>query len=265
MRGTGLQRKDFPLYLQLEQILRSQIMTGELLQGQQIPTEKELSKTYRVSTITVRQAVLKLVNDGLLSRKQGKGTFVMEHLPPVKNIMTLNARGNIDEIVPEGITAQKAEVLDIESVRAPKRVAESLSVPEGTDIVRIRRTRSDGGVPVSYIRNYLIPDIAARISREDLLQYPMMHLLKNKLGIPLKRGLQYIGAISADHEVASHLSVSVSSPVLFLETTIFAEGDRRVEFVQTFHRSDPFKYTVHLDLDELPSDVTALRKVKEEV
>ena len=68
----GLQRNNIPLYVQLEQIVRSQIITGELMPNEQIPTDKDLAETYRVSIITTRQAILNLVNEGLLTRRQGK-------------------------------------------------------------------------------------------------------------------------------------------------------------------------------------------------
>ena len=86
MKETNLKRKNVPLYFQLEQILKSQIMTGELLSGDQIPTEKELAEKYNVSSITVRQAILNLVSEGLLNRKQGRGTFVTDTQPVIKNI-----------------------------------------------------------------------------------------------------------------------------------------------------------------------------------
>ena len=76
---TRPQRRITYLYMSRSRnIIKSQIMTGELLAGKQIPTEKEFAETYRVSSITVRQAILDLVKEGLLLRKQGKGTFVTQ-------------------------------------------------------------------------------------------------------------------------------------------------------------------------------------------
>jgi DNA-binding GntR family transcriptional regulator len=59
----------------------------------------------------------------------------------------------------------------------------------------------------------------------------------------------YISAIVADHEIATALSVNISSPLLYLETTIFGEGEKPVEFEQTFYCSDQFKYTITFDLE----------------
>jgi GntR family transcriptional regulator len=250
-KTLSLEKKNIPLYVQLEQIIKSQIMTGERLAGEQIPTEKDLAKIYQVSSVTVRQALLNLAEEGLLVRKQGKGTFVQGGVPNVKNIMTLKVRGDINDVVPEGLASQKVRVLDIGRMSSPRRIAGVLNLNEGDEIFRIRRTRSDNGVLLSYVKNYLPVDIGEKIQKEDLLAYPMLHILRNKLGLPLKTGVQYIVAVIADYEIASALSISISSPVLYLETIYFEEGEKPVEFVQTFYRSDQFKYTLKFDLDEI--------------
>jgi GntR family transcriptional regulator len=251
MKTPSLEKNNIPLYVQLEQIIKSQIMTGELLAGEQIPTEKEFAETYRVSSITVRQAVLNLVKEGLLLRKQGKGTFVKQGPMNVKNIMTLNVRGNINDVVPEGLASQKVKVLDMVRTNSSARVAKALGMTEGEEVFRIRRTRSDNNVLLSYVKNYLPPDIGEKIAKEDLLALPMLNILRNKLGLPLRTGVQSLMAVIADYEIASALSIRISSPVLYLETIIFAEGERSIEFVQTFYRSDQFKYTLKFDLDEI--------------
>ena len=70
--------RSIPLYYQLEHILRTQIESGEAVPGQRLPTEQELSRQYHISRATVRQALAALVSEGLLYRRQGKGTFVTE-------------------------------------------------------------------------------------------------------------------------------------------------------------------------------------------
>lgn len=249
MKKLKLDQKNIPLYVQLEQILKSRIMTGELLPGERIPSEKDIAETYGVSSITARQAVLNLVQEGLLLRKQGKGTFVQGLETKIKNIMTLNVSGDFDDVVPEGLSSQKVKVLDICQMASTKRIASTLGVAEGTEVIRTRRTRSDNGVVLSYIKNYLPLHIGQQVAKKDLVDQTMLHVLRNKLGLPLKTGVQFITALVADYEIASALSVSISSPVLYLETIIKIEGDVPVDFVQTFYRSDQFKYTLKINLD----------------
>ena len=102
-----MEKKSIPLYLQLEQVIKSKILVGEYMPGDQIPTEKDLCNTYEVSSVTARQAILNLVNEGLLIRKQGKGTFVTKVLKERKNIKTLHLMGDINDIIPEGLIDKK--------------------------------------------------------------------------------------------------------------------------------------------------------------
>ena len=73
-----LQDHNEPLYLQLKKILRTAVVNGEYVPGQQIPTEQELMKQYNVSRITVRRAIQELINEKYLIKSQGKGTFVSQ-------------------------------------------------------------------------------------------------------------------------------------------------------------------------------------------
>jgi len=238
-------RTHIPLYFQLEQILRSKILMGEFVVGDQIPTEYELCKTYQVSSITARQAILNLVSEGLLVRKQGKGTFVTG-VPNIKNIKTLQLSGALNNILPEGLKAQDVKVLDIIKMKTPKRIAKLLKIGEGKEVLQVRRTRIYNRIPVSYIRNYLPLEIGEKIKKDDLYRYPMLDILRNRLQIPLTGGIQYVEAIVADYDIASALSVNICSPILYLETIIFERQKKPVELVQTFYRPDQFQYTVKL-------------------
>jgi GntR family transcriptional regulator len=234
-----------PLYFQLEQIIRSKILMGEFVVGDQIPTEYELCKAYQVSSITARQAILNLVSEGLLIRKQGKGTFVTS-VPSIKNIKTLQLSGDLNNILPEGVKAQDVKVLDIIKMRTPKRIAKLLEIEEGEEVLQVRRTRIYNRIPVSYIRNYLPVKIGEKIKKEDLYRYPMLDILRNRLRIPLTGGIQYVEAIVADYDIASALLVNICSPILYLETVIFERQKKPVELVQTFYRPDQFQYTFKL-------------------
>ena len=248
MKSFALEKNNIPLYFQLEQIIKSKILTGEFTLGDKIPTEKDLCQTYQVSSITARQAILNLVNEGLLLRRQGKGTFVREGFTKIKNIKTLRLSGDLNNILPEGLKAQDVKLLDIVKIKAPQSVAKLLDLGEDKNVVQVRRTRNDNKIPVSYIKNYVRPEIGERINREDLYLYPMLDILRNRLKIPLTGGIQYVEAIVADYDVASALSVNICSPILYLETVIFEKHKKPVELVQTFYRPDQFRFTVELRL-----------------
>ena len=156
MNSQTSKKNNVRLYFQLEQIIKSKILMGEFLPGEQIPTEKDLCETYQVSTITARQAILNLVNEGLIIRRQGKGSFIKEGLRDIKNIKPLQLKGDINDIVPEGLEKLEVKVLDIVRIVSPKRVVNLLDIGEGQEVIRVRRARSENGIPVSYIKNYIL-------------------------------------------------------------------------------------------------------------
>jgi GntR family transcriptional regulator len=241
-----LEKKSIPLYLQLEQVIKSKILIGEFMPGDQIPTEKDLCNTYKVSNVTTRQAILNLVNEGLLFRRQGKGTFVKEGLKNIKNIKTLRLRGDLEDIIPEGVSEQIVDVLSIVQTKSPKLVVKRLNLSEEDTVVQVRRTRRDNSTPESYIRNYLPYEIGKKVKKTDLEKNTMLHVLSNKLGISIKGGTQYIGALVADYDIASALKVNISSPILYFETLIFGKKNKPIDYAQTFYRPDYLRVNVEL-------------------
>jgi GntR family transcriptional regulator len=246
MEKSRLRERSVPLYLQLEQIIKSEILTGEFSPGEKIPTETELCHAYQVSKITVRQAVLNLVNEGLLVRKQGRGTFIREN--GIKSASTFKFSGNINNFISDGLKMNEVIPMDITRKGASSKVAKLLDIEEGAEVVEIRRTRNFNNTPVSYIKNYLPLELGKRIKKEDLLTKSMLQILRDKLKIRITNGIQYIEAIVADYDVATALSIDIFSPVLYSELIMFG-GDRRpVEFAQHFFRPDQFRYTIELKL-----------------
>jgi GntR family transcriptional regulator len=247
-----------PLYVQLEQVVRSKIQTGEFLPGEQIPTENELCRLYQVSSITARQAILNLTNEGLLKRIPGKGTFVTDKISETE---ILHARGGIYGVISSGLKEQAVKVMDITRVKPPKRVLETFNMEEGTEVVKVRRTRSAKKTPVSYIVNYLPPEIGKLIKKKDLQASPMLEVLSNKLGIELSSGNQSIEAIAADYDIALALSVNMSAPILYIETVIYSKQKKPIDFVQTYVRPDRYKYSIRLDLKKGPGNrIQVVRK-----
>jgi GntR family transcriptional regulator len=231
-----------PLYYQLENILRSKIEGGEVVPNQKLPTEQELSREYKISRATVRQALAALVSEGLLYRKQGKGTFVTEKAGQAKSV---KLTGFTEDLFSEGHHAE-VKILEIRRVPAPERVAAVLRIPGGEEIFRFKRLRSVDGGPFSYVINYLPVEIGEKISERDLEGQTMLHLLEDKLGINLGTIRHAVESAKADVEVASLLGISVFEPVLFMETAVLSVDGQPVESVDSFFRSDRYRYTVEL-------------------
>jgi len=233
-----------PLYYQVQHLIRSRIERGEYPATTQIPSEHELGRELDVSRVTIREALRGLVRDGLLVKVQGKGTFVAEQanweLPPLK------FTGFLEDL------SDRVRRLDVKLVLVD-RVAVSddrralLALPATEDeLVRIRRLRHINGSPFSYTVNYLPVAIGERIDAQALYERPLIDVLERDLAIPILRAQETVEAASADTEVAAQLEITPMFPVMRIQRTMFAEGDRPFELVETFYRADKYKYSVEL-------------------
>ncbi len=239
-----------PLYYQLEHMLREKINSGAFVPGDRLPTESDLIEQYSVSRITVRQALATLADDGLIERRQGRGTFVAERRTRKKTFEgTIHLTGSLDELIQMGLNTP-VKLLEMNQVKASAHEAEILKVKPGAPIYHLKRLRERDGKPFSLIVNKLPEDIGAQLTREELESGALLQVLETKLGLKLHDARQMIRAELADPYVASLLEVRIGSPLLSIERTVYAEDGRPVEYVYTLYRSDLYSYSVYLTRDD---------------
>ena len=141
-----------PLYAQLHAAIRKRIVSGEVEVGDPLPTEKELSESLGLGRSTVRAALTSLVDEGLIVRRAGKGTFVSR--PKVQR--NLNGIYNFSEEMRQLGLEPTSIVLSFQKVKPSPTVAEQLGVQRrGKTVFEIRRIRSADGVPVTLETTYL--------------------------------------------------------------------------------------------------------------
>src|SRR5215831_2193825 len=145
-RGVVERLSAVPLYQQLVEILREEIVTGRLEADRRVATEHELMKRFGVSRTTVRETIARLRKEGLISVRQGKGTFVgQSRIEPELSALT----GFVEDMQALGLTAS-AKVLGVRDVKASEHVAGNLSVSPGTIVTKVTRIRLAESVPVSF-------------------------------------------------------------------------------------------------------------------
>ncbi len=145
-----------PLYQQLATSLRQQIERGRLKPGAALPPESELTRKYRVSRITARKALELIAGEGLIVRKQGKGTFVC----PPKIQQDLQSLQGFAELMARRGQDQAMQVIAFERVPADPIVAQALRVPDGQNVLRIKRRHILKGSPVALAVIYLPEPLA---------------------------------------------------------------------------------------------------------
>jgi GntR family transcriptional regulator len=226
--------------------LREKITSGAYVGGERLPTEIELIEEYKVSRITVRQALQSLSEEGLIERKQGRGTYIAERKSKKRKFSgTIHLTGSLDELIEMGMETP-VKVLEMNRVDADVHEAELLQLKIGTPIYRLKRLRLNEGKPYSLIVNYLSEEIGSRLTVAELSSGALLHTIESKLGYHPDNARQKIKAELSDPYVANLLDIRVGTALLSIERTVYTDKGVPVEYVHTLYRSDLYGYSVKL-------------------
>jgi GntR family transcriptional regulator, N-acetylglucosamine utilization regulator len=168
-----------PLHMQVEDDLRERIEMGEWHAGERIPAEDQLCDAYRVSRITMRQAIGRLVDRGLLMRARGKGTFVRDAAVTAgeRRVTSFTA-----ELAQLGMTAGTS-VLETGLAAADPPTALALGLVEGDRVIRIHRLRTGDGKPIGLQTSYLPETRFPGLHTVDLGDQSLYELLRSGYGV----------------------------------------------------------------------------------
>lgn len=235
-----------PLYHQLKNVMLEKIKAGQWTEGYCIPTETELMGIYGVSRTTVRQAVTALEQEGYLSKKQGKGTFV--RVPRfVERLGQLT--GFAEEMlqqgrIPSARLISYEEIDDLNSLGNNDCVDASL-LAESASWVNINRIRLADGKAIAIERSFWPKEIAAVLRQEDLSSVAFYTVLERN-GIFLGEADEIIAAVNASPEDAEYLNEPIGSALIqMIRMTKDVQG-RLIEYTCTRYRGD--RYTYHVKL-----------------
>ncbi|MCK4257471.1 MAG: GntR family transcriptional regulator [Halanaerobiales bacterium] len=234
--------KPVPLYYQLKEMIKKQIENKDLKPRDCLPSEREYSERFQISRMTVRQAITELVNEGLLYRQQGKGTFVAD--PKIEQgLMKLTSF--TEDMLKRGLEPS-ARLLSIENRIADERIANILNLDENRQIIIIKRLRLADGESMAIEACHLSHSIFSEIVSEDLENKSLYKLLETRYKINLVRAKQVIEPATAQLEDVKLLNVQLGDPILVLGRTTFDQNDNPVEFVSSRYRGDRYKFFVEL-------------------
>jgi len=231
-----------PLYYQLQEVLRSGIARGEWHQGQRIPTETELCARYRVSRITVRQAVTALVNEGLLYRSRGRGTYVA--VPRVSHVVS-ELVSFTEEMTQRGLVAT-SRLLEVRVEEPSERFREPLGLGDGEKVIRIKRLRLGDGEPMALQTAYLSHDRFRNLEAQLREDSSLYRVLEEKFGVRLTRAYEVYRPIILGRQLADLLNVPPKSAAFDVERTTFDIENRPIEFVVSILRGDRLQLTLEL-------------------
>lgn len=234
-----------PLYIQLKNIIADKIKSEELEAGDIIPSEKELQKQFGVSRITVRQAIKELENEGLVKKKQGKGTFVS--FPKLSHELP-NLTSFTEDIKSKGLNPE-SEIISIEKI-IDQDVAEKLETNPNTVFLNIKRLRLINGEAVGIHNCYLdtnILDEKAVNEIKDMDNENSLYDIIEKYNINISHADETLEGGISDPYVSKLLGIKKDFPLLILERITFTEKNEAFEFVKMHYRADKYKYSIRLN------------------
>lgn len=234
-----------PLYLQIEEEIRGRIDRGMLAALAQLPSEAELSDEFAVSRMTARKALDRLVADGILFRRPGKGTFVA----PEKVSHHASTQLSFSAAMEALGRVHSTRVLEAAIVTAATRVADHLEIDRGGQVVSLRRLRFLEDEPVAIHAAYLPVKYAGLLKGN--LSGSLTELMQAE-GARIMEARDFVEATQATVEQARLLNIATGAPLLRVEGTAFAGNMEAVRYTDALYRADRFRFGIDT---QRPSDL----------
>lgn len=225
-------------------LLKDAILSGRLPVGSKLPGENKLAEQHGVSRVTVRRAMEALQTTGMVERKAGVGTVVLEQ-PLDATVMTASVSNLMPNMVKMS-QASQVRLLEFAYLLPPEMIRERLGMGQGVKVQRSVRIRMVDDKPFSHLVTHVPEAIALHYNEMDLANTPLFVLLERS-GVKVDHASQTISATLASHEVAEALDVAVGSPLISLTRVVYDEQGRGVEHLDALYRPDRYRFQIDLE------------------
>ena len=231
-----------PLYQQIKSLILNSLRLSEWKPGEAIPSEMELATRFRVSQGTVRKAIDELAAENLLTRRQGKGTFVATHAEQRVQFRFL-------KLVPDSGTpgsegAAQREIVECRRTRASADTARALDLRTGDAVLQVRRVLSFAGTP-TILEDIWLPAAPFKgLTAERLTndQGPMYALFETEFNVSMVRAEEKIRAEAATDGREILLQVAPGTPLLSVERIAYTYKNVPMELRRGYYRTDTHHY-----------------------
>lgn len=227
-----------PLHVQAEEILRTLIEQDEYKNGKLLPKEIELSEQLNISRNTLRQAINKLVFEGLLIRKKGFGTKVAHKgfVGGLKNWLSFS-----QEMKMLGLKIKNFELF-VGYQKAFKEVADFFEIEVDVRCLKLERVRGSEEYPFVYFISYFNPKIP--LTNEENFNVPLYEILEQNYNVIVKTSKEEIYARLAGDFIADKLDIVANDPILVRKRFVYDINNVPVEYNIGYYRADSFTYTL---------------------
>ena len=226
------------LHLQAEELLRKIIEDPQYDHGKLLPNEVDLAKQLAISRTTLRQAIAKLVYEGLLIRKKGVGTRKAQKTVSSKSKNWLSFT---QEMQARGIKIKNFE-LHLSWVFPEGELSDFFAIQPDQKILKMIRLRGRTEGPFVYFVSYFHPRIG--LTGDEDFKRPLYEILESDYGVRAELSKEEISAIAADQLIAEKLEITPNHPVLFRKRFVYDQLERPIEYNIGYYRAESFTFTV---------------------
>lgn len=231
-------KSPIPLHIQAEELLRKMIKDPQFQNGKLLPNEIDLANQLAISRTTLRQALNKLVYEGLLIRKKGVGTKVADALISSKSVNWLSFS---QEMKARGIPIKNFE-LHVSWIYPEEVVANFFNIKTDQKILKLERLRGRPEGPFVYFVSYFHPRTG--LTGEEDFKRPLYDILETDYNIITELSKEEISARAADKFIAAKLETEQGSPILFRKRFVYDQAERPIEYNLGYYKADSFVYSV---------------------
>ena len=235
-----------PLYIQLIDIIKEMIKNNELQDGHYLMSERDICKIQNVSRMTVNKAIINLVNEGILERRQGKGTFVSYK----KQKLTYEKMQSFTEIAEEKKLKVKNEILKFKLEKPSDTVRQYLQLYDDSSLVfQIERIRFIDEDPTILERIYIPEHMCPNLNEEIIKKTSLYKLYREKYMHKTQRAKQVINPIALDKSHSKLLNVDLNSLALKIDRVVFTDKEEVLEYTSSLFITDKHQYEIILNED----------------
>ena len=230
-----------PIYYNIFEELLSEIESGIISGKDKFPSESELCQRFSVSRGTVREALKLLEQNGVITRSQGKGTFITEK----KFEQDVTRLMGFSEVMNKYGKEATAKLLSLEVIPANDRISGKLGLLQGENVVAVKRLRYADSVPLIIERSYFVFSIFKPILAYDLENSSIFKLLYEHTPYRLGYATQNIEAVISRGDENLLFEIPEGSPLLLIKRLVHLIDGRPFEFSEDLYRSDKLKFVIN--------------------
>ncbi len=233
-------KSEQPLYLQLKEWIRTRVESGEWKPDAMIPSENELAALHDVSVGTVKRTLSLLVSEGILYRRQGRGTFVNrpDFTRSFIRFFRYDTKDGTETPSPT------SRVIYAKIVPVPEIVQPHLRLQPADAVIAVRRVRLLNGEPFMWEDLFLAYETFAGFEKMDIENALLYPIYDKSFGVPIVWAEEYLEPRTADDRTASILGIRSADPVIYIERIAYSNWDAPVEFRMSTGRGDRFRYHI---------------------